>query len=63
MGVPLLDARFAPRELLAVGDSTAPVGDDGRFGALMLILPDGRKQLLRGRVSLGTALDNDVVDQ
>jgi DNA-binding NtrC family response regulator len=60
MGAPLLDACFAPRELLAVGESTAPMNDDGRFGKLMLILANGRHVSLRHAVTLGTALDNDV---
>jgi DNA-binding NtrC family response regulator len=60
MRAPLLDACFAPRELLAVGDSTAPVNDDGRFGKLMLILGDGRRVSLRRAVTIGTARDNDL---
>src|SRR5947207_109508 len=60
MRAPLLDACFAPRELLAVGESTAPVNDDGRFGKLMLILGNGRRVSLRRAVTIGTALDNDV---
>jgi DNA-binding NtrC family response regulator len=61
MGMPLLDSRFAPREELACGNSTAPLGDDGRFGELTLLLPDGRRHRLRGRVTVGIAADNDVV--
>ena len=47
----------APRRELQV--KTAPVDDDGRFGRLALILPDGERVSIAQAITIGTA--DDVV--
>jgi DNA-binding NtrC family response regulator len=58
MAIPRLDAQFAPRQELKV--RTAPVDDDGRFGRLALILPDGRRVSIAQAIVIGTAADVDL---
>ena len=53
MAMPRLDPQFAPRRELRV--RTAPVDDDGRFGRLALLLPDGRRVPVIDAVVIGTA--------
>jgi DNA-binding NtrC family response regulator len=48
----------APRRQLEV--KTAPVDDDGRFGRLALILPDGQRVSVAHALTIGTADDVDV---
>src|SRR6478672_2078378 len=48
----------APRRELQV--KTAPVDDDGRFGRLALILPDGQRVSISQPLTIGTADDVDV---
>ncbi len=58
MAKPRIDAQYAPQAELKI--RTAPVDDDGRFGRLALILPDGRRVPLVGATTIGTAADVDV---
>src|SRR5467141_504060 len=48
----------APRSELRV--KTAPVDDDGRFGRLALVLPDGERVSIAQAMTIGTADDVDV---
>ncbi|MDB4970131.1 MAG: Response regulator of zinc sigma-54-dependent two-component system [Myxococcales bacterium] len=48
----------APRRELQV--KTAPVDDDGRFGRLALILPNGERVSISEALTIGTAEDVDV---
>ena len=52
------DRQDAPREELKV--RTAPVDDDGRFGRMALILPDGRRVALEQPTVIGSGEDVDV---
>jgi DNA-binding NtrC family response regulator len=52
------DGQDAPRQELKI--RTAPVDDDGRFGRMALIFPDGRRLSLEHPVVLGTGDDADV---
>lgn len=58
MAKPRIDAQYAPREELKV--RTAPVDDDGRFGRLALILPDGKRVSLQAPTTIGTGEGVDV---
>jgi DNA-binding NtrC family response regulator len=60
MGVPLIDSRFAPRELLELQQPTEPVLERPTTSRLMLILPDGQKRPIEERLSIGSAASNDV---
>jgi len=52
------DAQFAPQQEMKV--RTAPVDDDGSFGRLALILPDGRRVSLAHTIVVGTATEADL---
>jgi DNA-binding NtrC family response regulator len=58
MAKPRFDAQYAPREELKI--RTAPVDDDGRFGRLALILPDGKRVSLLQATTIGTGEGVDV---
>ncbi len=52
------DAQDAPSEELKI--RTAPVDDDGRFGRMALIFPDGRRVSLEHATVIGSGEDVDV---
>ena len=58
MAIPRADAAYAPKKELRV--RTAPVDDDGSFGRLALILPDGRRLPIAQPVVIGTAAEADL---
>src|SRR4051794_3063780 len=58
MGIPLRDAEFAPRGELRA--RTAPVHDDGSFGRLMVLLPDGRRVAVSGPLVVGSAEEAEL---
>jgi DNA-binding NtrC family response regulator len=57
--VMLLDADFAPRGEQR-SSATRPVDDDGRFGRLVLVTPDGQRRSVLREIAIGSAPDNDL---
>jgi two-component system response regulator HydG len=56
--VMLLDADFAPR--VEQRGPTRPVDDDGRFGRLVLLTPDGQRRSVAREIAIGSAPENDI---